>query len=393
MTNPCLNPIKERVVLVDVLRGFALAGIIVIHNLEHYNLWAEADKNLGWLSAYDSKVWTIAWTLFSGKAYAIFSLLFGFSFWVQYSRREARGEPFVGRFVWRMAILFTIGVLHGAFYNGDILSLYALSSWVLLLTRKWSDKMVLLFAIFLLLQPWELIRIAIMFTHPDQGLHHPSWEYGGLIWDNQLNGSYLKMLSLNLTYGHLGNLAWTWEYGRFFQAPGLFLLGMLAARKKLFSEVRISLWTCVLLLAVPTAWLMNTLRGDLLASIAREDLKDLVEITTGLYLSLPMMLSLLALVILIWRCIPFASKIMGLLAPFGRSSLSNYVFSNVFGTLLYWGSGFGLYHYLGAALSASLALLTISLQITISHLWLKRWKQGPLEFLWKKATWLGYKKQ
>jgi len=385
-----LAPIKERVVLVDVLRGFALAGIILVHNLEHYNFWHEAEMNPDWLKAWDPAVWQCVFFLFSGKAYAIFSLLFGFSFWIQYSRRAARGEPFAGRFIWRMAILLGIGTLHGFFYNGDILMLYALSSWALLLTRRWSDGKVLALAAFLLLQPWELLRIGMMFTHADSGLHHPSWEISSKLYSNQVDGSYLKMLQLNITYGHWGNFAWTWEYGRFFQAPGLFLLGMLAARRRLFTDTDWRFWLKVLMFALPAAISMSLLQASLLESIQREDLKDLVAITSSLYISLPMMLILLSSVILLWLLFPMLQKLLGQLSPFGRSSLSNYIFSNVIGTFLYWGSGLGFYHYSGATICLGIGLLMLASQVLISRFWLARIRQGPLEAAWKKATWLGY---
>ena len=81
MKNTTLS--SPRLEVVDALRGFALLGIILIHNLEHYNLYFFPENQPTWLDALDKGIWETIFFTFSGKAFATFSMLFGFSFFIQ----------------------------------------------------------------------------------------------------------------------------------------------------------------------------------------------------------------------------------------------------------------------------------------------------------------------
>lgn len=96
-------------------------AIVLLHNLEHYNLFLVPENVPAWLQTIDKYAWDILFFLFAGKAYATFSLLFGFSFYIQFHNAEKRGIDFRGRFAWRMCLLFLFAQLHALFYNGDIL--------------------------------------------------------------------------------------------------------------------------------------------------------------------------------------------------------------------------------------------------------------------------------
>lgn len=69
--------------------------------------------------------------VFSNKAYAIFALLFGFSFYIQDNNQQRRGKDFRLRFIWRMALLFIIGQFNAAFFTGEILTMYAMLGLIL----------------------------------------------------------------------------------------------------------------------------------------------------------------------------------------------------------------------------------------------------------------------
>ena len=88
---------SERLGVVDALRGFALLAIVLLHNLEHYNLFLVPENVPAWLQIIDKYAWDILFFLFAGKAYATFSLLFGFSFYIQFHNAEKRGIDFRGR--------------------------------------------------------------------------------------------------------------------------------------------------------------------------------------------------------------------------------------------------------------------------------------------------------
>ena len=106
---------SERLGVVDALRGFALLAIVLLHNLEHYNLFFIPENMPAWLQTIDKYAWDTMFFLFAGKAYATFSLLFGFSFYIQFHNAEKRGIDFRGRFAWRLCLLFLFAQLHALF--------------------------------------------------------------------------------------------------------------------------------------------------------------------------------------------------------------------------------------------------------------------------------------
>lgn len=137
----------------DALRGFALLAIVLLHNLEHYNIFYGSAPQPGWLEQLGSRTTELIYFLFAGKAYATFSLLFGFSFFIQMRNARRRGEDFRARFAWRMLLLVGFSQLHALFYNGDILLLYAVCGLILIPASSWSNRTVLVVATILMLQP------------------------------------------------------------------------------------------------------------------------------------------------------------------------------------------------------------------------------------------------
>lgn len=88
---------SSRLGVVDALRGFALLAIVLLHNLEHYNIYFIPNSQPEWLQIIDKGVWDTLFFLFAGKAYATFSLLFGFSFTFNITMQK-KGNRFPGTF-------------------------------------------------------------------------------------------------------------------------------------------------------------------------------------------------------------------------------------------------------------------------------------------------------
>jgi uncharacterized protein len=393
MSSISYTPTKIRIQLVDALRGFALAGIIILHCIQHFNFIEPATYNPGWLKPVDQVTELITALLFSGKAYAIFSILFGFSFWIQYSNQKARGNHFAGRFAWRMVLLFGFGMLHTLFYNGDILGFYAVFSVFLILTRKWSNKAVLLLACLFLLQPIEWIKWVYAFQDPTYHMVHNGRILDNLLTETRINGPFLKMMWLNSTTGQISNIGWLWEYGRTTQIPGCFLLGMLLARWNMFSERHTKHWLWIGGASIILQSVFFYLYSNPYPYWHELGHVEILYIIIWMYSGMTTTLIMLAMICLGWHSLSWFREAFALLAPYGRASLTNYISQSAFCTTLLFGYGFGLYPYLGASTSALMGILTFAAQVIISHWWLKRYKQGPLEWLWKKGTWIGTKKQ
>ncbi len=134
----------ERLVVLDSLRGFALMGLFIVHMVEYFELyWYQPEP--GW-------VHNVVFFLFGGKAYAMFALLFGISFYIIMDNQARRGVDFRGRFAWRLALLCFMGFLHGILYSGDILQVLGVAGFTLLLAWSLPTRWLWILAGMLLLQ-------------------------------------------------------------------------------------------------------------------------------------------------------------------------------------------------------------------------------------------------
>lgn len=130
-----------RIEAVDALRGFAVMAILLVHNLEHFIFPVYPADSPGWLNALDQGVFNVVFTLFAGKAYAIFALLFGFTFYIQSDNLKRRGGDFGYRFLWRLVLLAGFATLNAAFFPaGDVLLLFVIAGLVLFFTRNWGRR-------------------------------------------------------------------------------------------------------------------------------------------------------------------------------------------------------------------------------------------------------------
>lgn len=106
---------NPRIEVVDALRGFAVMAILLVHNLEHFIFPVYPTNSPGWLHVLDQGVFNGVFTLFAGKAYAIFALLFGFTFYIQSYNQKKQGKDFGYRFIWRLVLLAGFATLNAAF--------------------------------------------------------------------------------------------------------------------------------------------------------------------------------------------------------------------------------------------------------------------------------------
>jgi uncharacterized protein len=83
--------------------------------------------------------------------------------------------------------------------------------------------------------------------------------------------------------------------------------------------------------------------------------------------------------------------VLNIFAPLGRMSLSNYIMQSLIGSFIYFGFGLGLYQYTGGTYCLLIGIVLAILQGYFSTWWMKNHKQGPLEIIWHKATWIGSK--
>lgn len=389
-----MNSNSSRLYVVDALRGFAIIAIMLLHNLEHFDYYFLPVNSPTWLAALDKGVWDSLFFLFAGKSYSIFALLFGLTFFIQSHNQEKIGKDFRGRFAWRLLLLLGFGIINSAFFQGDILTIYAILGLGLIPVAKLSNKAVFGIAIFLMLQPYEWVNFVQGVLDPMQEMKDPtSWTYFGKMVNYIPKDSFVDTIVGNLVNGRLAVFNWTLENARVCQTLSLFMLGMLAGRKSLFKESHDNrrFWKKVLIGAIVLFIPLYIIKTGAPQWTDSEAIcRPFLTIITS-WTNVAFMLVLLpTFVLLFWQ--QSCQKVLNLLSPIGRMSMSNYMMQSLLGSFIYYGFGLGLYQYTGATVCLFIGLSLGTLQGFFSAWWMKNHRQGPLESLWHKATWVGTNK-
>lgn len=384
---------SSRIDVADVLRGFAVMGIILLHSIEHFNFYSFPDTSTqsAWLNFTDRAIWDGMFFMFGGKGYAIFSILFGFSFFIMDERQRKKGKDFRLRFCWRLLLLFLIGNVNAIFFTGEVLVLYSIVGFVLPLVCRLGDRTLLILAGVLLMQPLALFCTIAACIDP--AFDYPSIPSGHL-WaaaaQVQGGGTFWDTLKVNLWEGQLASLAWAWDHGRVFQTAALFILGMLMGRRKLFCEENLHVWGKILAGALICFFPLYGLDNMLPRFIDNYSiLTPLTLIVSSLHKFL-FMLILVSGVIFAFYKTSWRQRMM-VLAPYGKMSLTNYIMQSVFGSMIFYNWGLGMYQYLGITASIATGFVLFVLQLAFCHWWMKSHRHGPMEYLWRKATWAGMK--
>ena len=388
-----MKPNPSRLQVVDALRGFAIVSIMLLHNIEHFDFYYTPEGLSAWMEILDKGIWETLFFVFAGKSYAIFALLFGLTFYIQSDNQAQKGKDFRGRFAWRLLLLLGFGLLNSAFYQGDILTIYAILGFSLIPVGRFSNKIVFWIAVFLMVQPYEWFNVFNALDAPAGKLPDPiSWSYFGKMEAYITGNSIVNTLIGNLTNGKTAVLIWNWENGRVFQTISLFLFGMLAGRKSIFiiSEKHKKFWINSLIIASVTFIPLFIVKTHLGNWVPKEAiLRPLQTIETS-WTNMAFMMVLVSGFVLLFQMRIF-SKALNVFSPIGQMSLSNYIMQSILGSIIYYGFGFGLYKYTGATHCLIIGFSLAIIQGIFSTRWMKRYKQGPLETLWHKATWVGYK--
>lgn len=381
---------KARIQLLDSLRGIAISGILLLHHIEHFDFYLKPQYDTQWLVKMDKWVWDNLFELVSGKAFALFSLLFGISFWILNENRTERNQEYFFRHFWRMILLIFIGALHLLFFRGDILIMYAVVGIPLIISKYLNEKTLLITSFILLLNPvylynilalnlgWELFDFRLSYLNVD--LHKI-----------QGSGSFIENVKTNFSTGFATTLIWSWNVGRFFTIPGLFFLGTFMRRKRWLTSKNLKSWYKVLVASIILFYLFDMIDMVCINQIENKDSLRLLKFMIDTYSKLSLMFIFLAGIVIVWRHNK-GQVWIARFSNFGRMALTNYVLMSVIGSVLYYGWGFGLYKHCGALYSFIIGLVCLYIQMLFSNWWLNKYGQGPLEKIWRKLTWINEKK-
>lgn len=364
----------DRISVVDALRGFAVVAIMLLHFIEHfiYGVYPETDSQI--INTINQSVWDGLFFVFAGKSYTIFALLFGFTFMLQQRNQEIGGKDFGGRFAWRLFLLMIFATVNAAFFpGGDVLLLFAIMGFVMIPVRKCSEKWLFFIALIFLIQPIELLEccgINILPTMLDKS-YYPA------LTEIIKTGNFWEMIVTNITTGQVASLFWAIDAGRLLQAPGLFIVGMILAKGDYFQR-KVNFWIRVFVTAFIATFMLYIAKSSATASL---------QIIFTMWYNIGFTAMLVSLFVIMYQHQTFQKMTNGL-RYYGRMSLTNYISQSIIGSIIFFPCFLGLADTLGIALSFLVGIVVMLLQILFCQWWIKKYKQGPLEKIWYKGTWL-----
>ena len=363
---------NTRIDVADALRGIAVAGIILYHSVEHFDIFTQ-DPIVHTLACDQTVGDVLAWLL-SGKMYGIFAMLFGLSFFIMNDNQQQKGCSFSGRFAWRMCLLFIFGLINVAFYDGDILMLYAVYGLLLIPISYLPSKTVWCIIALLAIQPVELCCLITSTTIDHSTLFEIynktiALHEHGTFWENAVN---------NLRYGFELNLRFNVFSGRLTQLLCLFILGMQLGRQRLFYNEgkNLKIWHIILCVS-----------ATLVIALSFVDFGALEMWLKPIY-SLFILLMIVSGVVSAWYAFTSVRSVLHHLCIFGRMSLTNYLLQSIIGSFIFSGYGLACYRLVGTTYAVLIGLGMVICQYLFCRYWFRNHPRGPLEGLWRKLTWI-----
>lgn len=387
---------SERIDVLDVLRGLAICSIL-IGNMQWFSGYGMVPHELAIQAPlYDRVSQFLVHTFIEGKFYSIFSLLFGFGFALQIARAEERGDTNASLFKRRLAWLLIIGLLHAwLLWPGDILSIYAVMGFLLILFRKKPNVSLLKWAGGLIVVPIVTALLLwaafVFFAPPGTAQTVAGMQLEG--WPKTVatvsGGNYFQIARDYNFQFILGRYAGLIFQMRLPKILAMFLLGFYAYRAGYFQNFSAHR---VFFRKVMIYGLLLGVTGNLIfASLAHSEadfppsLAGLGGVIAYAFAVPALALGIAAFITMLWQN-PGWKKPLGLLAPVGRMALTNYLLQTVTCVIIFYGYGFGWFGRVGALEATLLALAIFAVQILLSNIWLRYFAYGPMEWIWRQLT-------
>jgi uncharacterized protein len=394
---------KDRVWVMDALRGFALLGIFIANLGSGFSFYSAQAPNTGpYFSSFDGEMSFLHGMFLEGKFYSIFSFLFGWGIALQLSRTKGEAGDNISLVRRRLGIMFLLGLAHIILlWIGDIVAFYSLVGFLLLWMRKWKDKTLLITSIVLLLSPILLYSIKVAWN----GAAMPSfilWETGEVV-GTRLTGvtsqesffqfmkttDYIGLVKTNIA-GFFFRFADLFFQSRISKVLALFILGYLMGRNGRYKTI---LTNTKLLWTLAVAGLVIGLPSNFLQARFMENSGDYYNLTVkGIYRTMayafgvaPLAIAYMSLFFLAAQTVA-GKRVLSILRPVGKMAFSNYIFQSLVGTLIFTGIGWGYVGEVGPVYYSLLGIIVFAIQILISAVWLRYFEFGPVEWLWRTAT-------
>ncbi|KJD34985.1 hypothetical protein PW52_12885 [Tamlana sedimentorum] len=392
---------NKRIEIIDILRGFALLGIIFM-NMSFFSgyMFMPFDE-LKQISNFelDNKLYSFLGVIVTGKFYTIFSILFAVGFYIQFNKNRDRTADFLKTYRRRLFILLIIGILHTLFWYGDILLTYSIFGFILILFRNVKPKILLRWSLFFLLVPFLFDFALLLYIEalqpnipantdeiPMSRISYPDMSNVDLI-NTFRDGSVIEIFKLNIhnfIWKHLGYI----PSGGYFTFLGIFLLGYYLASIEFFkktpksTKLIVIVLICGIIITIANKFLGGNAYGiPTLQNIRYKFLSKVGQLLISL--------SYIMAIIKIAQT-AIGKKVFKYLIPVGRTALSNYLIQTILMVVIFYNFGFSLFGKIGLIPTFAISIIIVIIQIIASNIWLKHYRFGPFEWVWRSLT---YKKR
>jgi len=389
-----LQPVapEERIRALDLLRGWAMFGV----------LWSNLNDNYGTrdpVTALDHALsWTQNWLLES-RFYTLLILLFGIGFGIQLTRAEGLAADLRSTYYRRTATLLAIGIVHGTLiWRGDILTIYSLVAFALVMFRTASTRRVVVAAALLWFVGPILVREAMFLAGLRVMLPDGSGESTAIY----AHGTWLQIQHARVG----GYLQWLGRWGltSYVSILASFLMGLWAVKsgylRRVIGEPRVTRRLLAVALGAATLGYAQQHWGPAIWPPVRPP-ANAVPAFPFSYFQLAMLrqfvvrffdwatagtaVAYACVLLLIWQR-PRGERLLRPLAAAGRMAMTTYLTQSIVCTLLFYSYGLGWYGSVGFTGMFLITLILFAWQMAASTWWLRRFRYGPAEWLWRTLT-------
>ncbi len=400
MTVPSVS--KNRIVAIDLLRGFALLGILSM-NIMSFSMPDAAYNNptLYGGEGINRFVYGFVHIMADQKFMALFSMLFGASVMLLFSKSAQQGKKATRVHYVRNGWLLLFGLLHGIFvWQGDVLLVYALCSFFLFFFKDLKPSLQIsigllvfflpsLFSVFISRQLSSLDlegqQVLIQNFAPSAQALAEDIAVHRAAYSKQLSYRFDSEDQASSTAQDLLDVSFLLE--AFARAFGMMLLGMAFYTLGILTAQRSNLFYKRMLL-------FGFLIGIPLASIGlylyyANNWDAAYALFLGRipnHLATPFIACAYLALVMLWSQTSIFKTLQNRLTAVGRMALSNYISQSLLATFIFYGFGLGLYGNLNRLSQGAIVLLIWAIQLVLSAWWLKHFRYGPLEWLWRSLT-------
>lgn len=402
-----LAPVQaaERINLMDALRGIAILGIFIA-NLNGFSWYNEAAHATGpyLLPGLDHKMGFLHHLFIEGKFYSIFSLLFGWGIALQFKRAGEKGVNAAPTIKRRLAFMLLLGAVHLLIWPGDIVFFYALLGFILLPLRRFSNKTLLITGAVLILSPillyaakshWQWLNAPAGFLYETGGKLDAKLLNANLTTDQEIaaylkNASWWEVLKADIS-GFFYRYGYLFFVSRVPKVLGMFLIGYVLGRSGFYTNTeqhKKTIWIIIaagLLVGLPANFYLARYMTYYMGDYWNLGIKGLYQTIFYALGVAPLALAYVGLFMVSFQT-HAGKKFLMLLAPVGRMAFSNYIMQSLIGNFVFLGAGLGYIGQVGPVYYTLFGIIIFIIQIILSTIWLKYFNYGPIEWLWRSAT-------